>query len=177
MSSAASALALQPARALTLELDPGRFRFSLWRNVSITIWTAQATLEAGQRVLRVSRQLNRDFPEGRSQVLIVSAGTPAPDAETSELMTEIYSPHLSRVVCIATVLEGSGFWASGIRSRMTSMLIAAGSALAMRTHDSVEDVATWLPAEHAQRTGVSLNPGELRSMLLAVRELGTRDEA
>jgi hypothetical protein len=162
--------------AVTRDLEPGRFRFSLWRNVSVTIWTAQATFEAGERVLRVSRQLSREFPQGRSQVMIIAPGAPAPDQATSELLTEIYNPQLSRIVCIAAVLEGSGFWASGIRSRMTNMRIAGGSAMMMRTHDRVEEVSSWLPSEHEQRTGVKIDPEELTAMLVALRALGTRDE-
>ena len=164
-----------PARATTRDLDPGRFRFSVWRNVSITMWTDQATLEAGERVLRVSRELNEEFPEGRSQVMIVADGTMPPDTAASELLTEIYNPKLSRIVCIAAVLEGSGFWASAIRGRMTSMRIAGGGAMAIRTQDTVEEVASWLPEEHAKRTGVTLSAVELRAVLQAVRAQGTRD--
>jgi hypothetical protein len=35
---------------------------------------------------------------------------------------------------------------------------------------------TWLPKEHAQRTGVQLSAGELKAVLTEVRALGTRDE-
>jgi hypothetical protein len=161
--------------AATLDLDPGRFRFSVWQNISITIWTAQMTMDAGHRILRLSRQLSRKFPGGRSQVMIVAAGAPAPDDATTELLKEIYDPNVSRILCIASVLEGAGFWASGIRSRMTTMRIAAGNAMAMHTLDTVEQVADWLPEEHAKRTGVVLDPETFRSVLVATRALGTRD--
>jgi hypothetical protein len=176
MSGSSPGLPPQAAHAVTIGLDPGRFRFSVWRNVSITLWTAQATLEAAERVLRLSRQLNREFPEGRSQVMIVSAGTAAPEGRASELLTEIYDPNVSRIVCIAAVLEGSGFWASGIRSRMTNMRIAAGNAMVLRVHETIDDVATWLPGEHLQRTGVKLSADELKTVLTSARALGTRDE-
>ena len=164
---------LEP-RAVTLDLEPGQFRFSVWQNVSMTLWTAQATLEAGERVLRISRELNRQFPHGRSQVMIVTDGTPAPDAPASELLTEVYNPQLSRIVCIAAVLEGTGFWASGIRSRMTNMRIAGGNAMAIRTQSTIDEVVSWLPAEHAQRTGVTLIAAELHAVLTAVRAQSTR---
>lgn len=169
-------VASQGQLAVTRDLDPGRFRLSLWHNVSITLWTDQATMAAGQRVLRTSRQLSREFPHGRSQVMIIADGAPAPDQATSELLTEIYNPAVSRILCIAAVLEGTGFWASGIRSRMTNMRIAGGSSMVMRTNDTVEEVATWLPAEHESRTGVKIDPSEFKAMLVAVRALGTRDE-
>jgi hypothetical protein len=108
--------------------------------------------------------------------MIVSSGTPAPEGRASQLLTEIYDPSTSRIVCIAAVLEGAGFWASGIRSRMTSMRIAAGGAIALRVQEHVDEVVTWLPKEHAQRTGVQLSAGELKAALTEVRALGTRDE-
>jgi hypothetical protein len=176
MTAPASASS-QASRAITLDLDPGRFRFSVWRNVSVTIWTDKMTNEAGHRILKLSRDLSRQMPGGRSQVLIVADNAPVPDEDTTELVREIYDPRLSRIVCIAAVLEGKGFWASGIRSKMTNMRIAAGNAMAIRTNDSVEEVATWLPEEHAQRTGVKFSANELRAMLVDVRALGTRADS
>jgi hypothetical protein len=173
MADPASESSLAP-RAVTLDLEPGRFRFSVWRNISVTMWTGQATIEAGRRILKLSQQLTREFPGGRSQVLIVRAGTLPPDDATTELLKDVFDPRLSRIVCIAAVLEGEGFWASGIRSRMTKMRIAAGNAMAIRTQETVEEVATWLPEEHANRTGVKVSADELKAMLVASRALETR---
>lgn len=160
--------------ATTLAFERGRFRFALWQNVTVTLWTAQATLDAGQRILTVARGLARSFPQGRSQVMFIAAGAPAPDAATSELLSVIYDPEKSGIVCIAAVLEGAGFWASGIRSRMTSMRIAAGNKMVMRTFDMLDEVVAWLPDEHAKRTGVVLEPEALRAVLVAVRKQGTQ---
>ena len=132
-------------------------------------------LRAGQRILKLSRELREEFPQGRSQVMIVCDGTPAPDDATTELLREIYDPKRSGIVCIAAVLEGGGFWASGIRARMTNMRIAGGSAMSMRVQNTLEEVATWLPEEHAKRTGVQLDPELLSSVLNASRALGTHD--
>jgi hypothetical protein len=173
MSESAPSSSSEELQPITLDLDPGRFRFSRWRNISITVWSAQATLAAAERVLRLSRQLNLDFPEGRSQVMIVYSRTPAPEGAASELLTEIYDPRLSRIVCIAAVLEGSGFWASGIRSRMTSMRMAVGGAQTMRAHETIEEVVSWLPGEHKQRTGVRVSAAELKAVLTTARRLGT----
>ena len=175
MTAPGSGLSKEAARALTRDLDPGRFRLCVWKNVTLTIWSAQATLEAAERVLRASRQLKREFPHGRSQIMFICDGAPAPEQATSELLTEIYNPKLSGISCIAAVLEGSGFWASGIRSRMTSMRIAGGNAMALRTQETIDAVITWLPQEHAERTGVILAPTELKAVMVAVRALGTYD--
>jgi len=176
MTAPASSISKEAARALTRDLDPGRFRFSLWRNVSMTTWTAQATLEAGHRILRLSRQLNLELPQGRSLIMFVCAGAPVPEQAASELLTEVYNRKLSGIVCIATVLEGSGFWASAILSKITSMRIAGGNDMAVRTQETIDEVVKWLPREHEQRTGVKLDPDELKAVMISVRALGTSDE-
>lgn len=45
--------------------------------------------------------------------------------------------------------------------------------MVLRTQDTIEEVATWLPAEHEQRTRVKIDPEALTAMLLSVRALGT----
>ena len=161
------------ARVTTLDLDPGRFRLCVWQNISVTLWTDRATLDAGRRILKIGRELAQRFPQGRSQVMLIAARAPAPDAATSELLAEVYDPERSGIVCIAAVLEGEGFWASGIRSRMTNMRIAAGSKIAMQALSSIDEVATWLPDEHLERTGVTIGAEALRTALVEVRQLGT----
>lgn len=133
-------------------------------------------MDLGQRILQVGRSLTRSFPQGRSQVMFIAAGAPAPDPETSELLSVIYDPQRSGITCIAAVLEGAGFWASGIRSRITSMRISAGSKMVMRTFDALDEVATWLPEEHAKRTGILIEPDALRSVMRDVRALGTKPD-
>jgi hypothetical protein len=69
--------------------------------------------------------------------MFISDGASAPEQAATELLTEIYNPQSTGSVCIAAVLEGTGFWASGIRRRMTNMRIAGGNAMALRTQDTI----------------------------------------
>lgn len=131
--------------------------------------------QAAERLLLRGRELKRRFPEGRSQVMFVCDGAPAPERAVSERLNGIYDPSVSGIVCVAAVLEGSGFWASGIRSMITNMRMTAGAAGAVRTQETIEEVVRWLPEEHLKRSGVRLNATALAEALTIVRERGTID--
>jgi hypothetical protein len=39
----------------------------------------------------------------------------------------------------------------------------------VKVHSSVEETAVWMPIQHAQRSGVRLDPGEFLTALRSVR--------
>jgi hypothetical protein len=82
-------------------------------------------------------------------------------------MARLYE--LPGLMCTAIVLEGSGFWASGIRSMASNLHRSATSSGLLRVQTSIEEVATWFPEEHRRRTGVNVAPDDLIRVLTAVR--------
>jgi hypothetical protein len=167
---------LRPAvRATLLDVDPGRFRYSAWNNVSVGVWSDQATLEAAQRVIRVSKWMTQEYPQGHSNIIFVLAGAPAPTPDANEVFSRVYDEKFSHLSCLGIVLEGSGFWASRIRSSITSMRISVPGKVRVRVSDDVDELLEWFLPEHNQGTGVKLSLGELRRALLALREVATND--
>jgi hypothetical protein len=160
-------------RASLLDIDPGRFRYSAWRNITIGVWANQATGEAAQRIVRVSKFMTREHPEGHSSIVFVLDGAPAPTPEANEIFGTLYDPRVSGLACMSIVVEGGGFWASRIRSTITSLRMYSPAAMQMRVSDSVQDVLDWLPAEHTKRTGVAVTPAELKLILTGIRELAS----
>jgi len=158
-----------------LDIDPGRFRYSAWRNISIGIWASQATAEAAERVLRISKHLAKLHPGGHSNIVFVLDGAPAPTPEANEVFAKIHDSKVSDLACMAIVVEGGGFWASRIRSSITGVRLASPGAIQLRINDTIQDVLEWFPAEHFRRTGVAVTASELKAVLLATRELGTHD--
>jgi hypothetical protein len=167
------ARSLQPPRPITLDVEPGRFRFSIWRNVTVTIWTDQALRDSAERVLRISRRLGKHFPGGRSTVTFICAGAPVPEPAAHDVFTELYRSNPTGISCMGFVLEGEGFWASRMRSLVTSLRIAAGSTMALRMNDNLEELLTWLPREHEHRTGERISYAEFAAMLQTARAEGT----
>lgn len=154
----------------TLETTPlwaehGTVAYDLWQNISIGVWIGQATLSAVKSVFTMSERMAVDFPMGRSSVVFVLDQVAAPTAEARVELDKVYaSPGLA---CTAIVLEGSGFWASAIRS-MSANLARGGQAV-VRAHTSVDEVVQWMPEEHCARTGVAVPPDDLKRALLFAR--------
>jgi hypothetical protein len=165
--------ALEPASLL--DIDPGRFRYSGWRNVTIGVWAGQATQEAAERILRLSKLMASQHDGGHSSVVFVLDGAPAPTQEANEVFAKIYDDKISDLTCMAIIIEGGGFWASRIRSTITSLRMSTPGAMMIRVADNVDQVVDWLPAEHSQRTGVKITPSELKTVLTATRSLAAND--
>ncbi|MEY4580722.1 MAG: hypothetical protein RL701_5425 [Pseudomonadota bacterium] len=176
MSNSSSSLSGRPQRASLLDVDPGRFRYSAWRNVTIGVWTNQATAEAAQRILRISKFMAREHPSGHSSVVFVLDGAPAPTPEANVALGKLYDTKFSDLACMAIVVEGGGFWASRIRSTITGLLISSPEAVVqMRVSDSIQGVVDWLPFAHSKRTGIAITAAELKAALTATRELASED--
>ena len=160
---------------LLLDIEPGRFRYSVWRNITIGVWADQATGEAARRIIAISRSMAKNHSAGHSNVIFVLDGAPPPTPEANQIFAQIHDQKVSDLACMGIVVEGSGFWASAIRSAITGVRMSTSSGIRMGVSDSVNQLMEWLPAEHSKRTGVSVSASELRPVLLALRELAAND--
>jgi hypothetical protein len=175
MNKRATSFPRDSAGGITLlDADPGRFCYRMWSNVSVSVWADQATRADAHRVVAISDRIVREYPEGHSSVLFILDGAPAPTPEAAAIFKKLYDPANSRISCMGIVLEGAGFWASVMRSTFTRLRVAAGGSLNMRAYESIEELVNWFPNEHAQRTGVRLDPGQLMAALRAIRALETK---
>lgn len=164
-SKAPAEAALEPIVA-----EPGRFRCAIWRNISFLLWSDQATLNAVKKLGRVTKLLIERYPAGHSNISIVLNGVPPPTAEARAAFAHAFNDRLSLLRCMTTITEGDGFWASGMRSAITSMRMVSSQGLLMRLHDSIEAAAAWLPAPHEERTGVKIEGAELAEALRRFRQ-------
>jgi hypothetical protein len=148
--------------------EPG-FVIAEWKNVSIVVWGVQATLPLVARLRGAAEALIARHPEGIASVQIISNGAPLPDSATrAELdrMTDGFAKSLS---CVATVLEGSGFWASAMHSFITSIHWVARRPFKVRIGSTLSDAAAWIPTPHYERTRVRVGPTELLRALTSAR--------
>lgn len=162
----------EPPAEIVLEpvlAEPGRFRCAIWRNVSLLLWSDQATLHAVQKLRRVTQLLIERYPSGHSNVSFVLGGVLPPTAEARAAFAHAFNDRLSLLRCMTTITEGDGFWASGMRSAITSMRMVSSQGLIMRLHDNIEEAAAWLPAPHAEHTGVTIEEAELAEALRRFR--------
>jgi hypothetical protein len=133
------------------------------------LWSDQANLDAVKKLKPVTQRLIERYPSGHSNVSFVLNGVPPPTDEARAAFAHTFNDKLSLLRCMTTITEGDGFWASGMRSAITNMRIVSSQGMIMRLHDSLEAVAAWLPAPHAERTGVLLDEAELATALRRFR--------
>ena len=159
-----------PVPTSSLLTVPGVVAYDGFKNLSIGVWVGQATLAAVNGVLEMSKEMEREYPEGRSSVVFVLDQVAAPTPEAQERFARVYE--IPGLACLGVLLEGTGFWASGIRSMTNNLHRGAGSGTRMRVHTGIDELLLWLPDEHRARTGVQLRPEELRQALLSTRVEG-----
>jgi hypothetical protein len=169
----ASIFPLSAEQLSSLRVVRGHVSYSLYQNISIAVWIGQATLPAVQVIPEVTKHMIARFPGGHSSVGFVLDGLPAPPADAQALLTKTFEKR-SQLMVTAIVLEGSGFWASGLRGMLNNSHRDANSDAALKIVTHVDPLVGWFAEEHAARTGVEIAPMLLRDMLLLARQVGEK---
>lgn len=162
---------IAPLEALTSERD--RCAFFAYKNITIAVWMGQADLAAAKAAERAAGIMAARHRTGRSYVGFILDGLPGPTPEATEIFTKVMGQR-ETLACIAYVIEGSGFWASGLRSLVNNVYRESGAAGRLKVATSVEDLAVWLSPKHLEATGTAVPEPELREALLQARRLGDR---
>lgn len=171
MSNEPTSLLTLPTRTMRVEL--GHFALSAYRNISIAVWVGQATRPAVEALIETQKKLIALHPNGHSAVSFILDGLPAPTPDAQAIVTRVFEAR-SQIACLAIILEGSGFWASGLRSMLNNAHRQAGGPVALKVATSLEGIVTWFSEEHKKGTGVELLPMPLLSVLANARQEGER---
>lgn len=154
-----------------LRVEPRTYIYCAHRNVTLGVWVGQATLPSLQGVAEVSREMVRRHPEGHSSVLFILDKIAPPSAEVSDLISRAFNER-SGLACVSVIVEGTGFWGSGMRGMLTNARRnAAGSSL-LRLHNTVVEAVSWMLEPHLERTGVTLDAQQLLEAVRWIRERG-----
>jgi hypothetical protein len=136
-----------------LAYQPGHYVFALWHNITIIYWMQQANGLAVTRLQAVTAEVVQAYPEGFSNIHLVREGAGVPDADARHGFNVMMERYPNALACVAIVLMGAGFWASALQSVITGLLMVAPRSFLLRFAGRPLDVITWLPREHAKRTG------------------------
>ena len=153
------------AGALVLDEEPGAFVFGALKNIMVLVWLKQATADALVRLSHAVEKVRTEYPRGRSSVHVVVGGAAPPTIEAQEAFVRLAAD--AHLACLGVVFLGSGFWASGLRSNSTRLTMQSGGKFMFRHHETIEELAPWLPAEHEERTGVKVRADTLVSVIKA----------
>ncbi len=160
-----------PAEALeTLSVEAGRCLLFACRNILICAYIGQADLAVAQAHERNARTMARRHKDGRSFVGFILDGLPGPTPEALPVFSRLMA-RSAELACIAYVLEGSGFWASGLRGMIGNAYRDGGAAARLKIGTGANEISEWLSAQHAAQTGVAIEAGALLAALLKARSI------
>jgi hypothetical protein len=145
---------------VVLDFEPGAFLFGHWKNVTILVWAARADASTIARLGRALAGIASP-PGGRSAVSVLVEGLPLPSAETRAAIVDVINNRAQHLACLGVVVNGSGFASSALMSAHTDIRAKSTGSYEMGLLGSIEELATWLPPLHLQRTLVKIEPAEL----------------
>jgi hypothetical protein len=147
------------------------FIITEWKNVSIVVWGTQATIPLVKKLRETGESLIGRHPEGISAVHIIANGVPLPDSATRAELNRLTDAFAENLACIATVLEGSGFWASAMHSFVTGIQwVSSRRPFKSKIGSTLADAAGFLPTPHHERTHVRVGSTELLRVITTARE-------
>jgi hypothetical protein len=156
-----------------LRYTRGHVSVSAVQNVSIIVWVGHATVPAVLCVQEATKTMIMRFPSGHSSVSFVLDGVGVPTPEAQVLLQRSFAAR-SQINVTAIVLEGSGFWASGLRGMISNSHREAQAKSALKIMTSIDSLVGWFCEEHGVRTGVELAPMALRDVLQHARRIGEK---
>ncbi len=153
-----------------LAVAPGRCHFSVYRNVAIGVWLAQADRVAAETALGVAQEMAKRFSGLHSSVAFLVDGIPGPLPEALPALTKLWAKRPD-LACTGMIIEGGGFWASGLRSMINNTRREGGGEVPVKIGNSIADVVDWLCTNNGRLTGVIIEPSELAHALTYARKL------
>ena len=94
-----------------------------WKDVFIVVWATQATVEHVAEFAKLAAlMVSQNERVSTVQVLAPGSTVPTPDARAA--INGLIEQYADQLICCAAPLEGSGFWASTMRSFLTGLQLS-----------------------------------------------------
>jgi hypothetical protein len=151
--------------------EAGVCHFASFRNVTVGVWVGRATIESARGLFSVGGQMSRRFPLGHSSFSFIRDKVAPPAPEVEALIKRTFGLGAD-LACMAVVLEGSGFWASGLRSLLEKLHRTGRGSVRLQIGTSLDEILAAFVDEHGRRTGVRFELAKFRSTLQHLRDEG-----
>ncbi|MEM7154427.1 MAG: hypothetical protein AAF799_16390 [Myxococcota bacterium] len=138
-----------------------------FRNVVFVFGSTPMTSTDLLRLDTALQERLREYPDGVGVLRWVPPGGGGPEEEVRQQVIELFKSLGDRLLGFATVLEGSGFWASGARSVLLDISRRSEFTAPLEVLDDADAGVQWL----AERLGASESLADLR---MAVARVKTR---
>lgn len=140
-----------------------------WRNITLGVWAGEATVTLATQFANVADQAVAQSSSKLSSVHLIINDAPVPGAEARAVLDALAERHAARTACVATMIEGSGFRVSAMRSFLTGMLVLRRQPFKVKTCATIDEVANWMAERHTEDSGVAVTSDELRTVLSTLR--------
>lgn len=150
--------------------SPVYFRIGVLGNMVAVGWRGAMDDAAVAQLGQVAHDLKeRAGPVRHSYIHLMTERVQLPDANTRNAIAKVLPGLTEHVGVVVVVLDGSGFWVSALRGFLTGVRVLAPRNFDIRAESSLENVLSWLPAEHEKRTGVAFSREQLEQLVLEAK--------
>jgi predicted nucleic acid-binding Zn ribbon protein len=156
-----------------LARERGAYGFYRFRNVAINTWSMQPTGAAVEVLRQLTERSLSDCPDGIASIHWIESGAGLPTPEARQGLGEIAKRYSKHLHCVGVMLEGSGFWASALRSALSGIVLLSPRDYPLRFAADRAELVSFVSQELQRRTGEAPEPERLRRALEEVlRQLG-----
>lgn len=152
------------AMAVERIIEDGDFVLASWRNVLIRVGRGASSAERVATIHQHASRLLPAYPDGVAILMWLHAGSVIPSNETRRRSGEMLQDLGPKLQCLVAVVEGTGFWASSIRSVLTGLMLVSRMTFPLKTFDTIDKGTEWMSTQLRP----AVTPGEL---LTVAREL------
>jgi hypothetical protein len=140
-----------------------------WKNVTLVVWGAQATVPLIAELTKLSEKVFEQYRMASAVHLAVNhARPPASDARAA--LEELTARYQNQLACAAILIEGSGFWASAIRSVLTGLEGVRRAPFKTQTFGRIDELARWLSRTHSAKTAETLEAADVEAAIVWMLE-------
>jgi hypothetical protein len=148
---------------LRVVLDLPAVIMSTWQTVMFARWRGAPTIEAVRAVREAVRESATTLSRFAGFNFVDAIGATQFEEAVRNEISLIRRENAARQQAIATVIEGTGFWASTVRSVASGIAIMQREAFPSKNFPSLEDGCIWLAPI------VNIEVAELRKAAQAFR--------
>lgn len=135
-----------------------------WHGVMLSVWATQTTLELATELEKLLVTATESSPKV-SSVHVITTRFSLPPADVRAKLGALIKRYGDRLACSATMLAGTGFWASAIRGAVTGIQVLDLRRQRQRVFANLEELTDWVTPKHNEATGGNITSHELQHAL------------
>lgn len=144
-----------------------------FRNILVTIWKQETTLDGVSRIRETRNALADRFPSNVLLLTVVEEGAPMPPPAERDALADFLKGSARKVARSAVVNEGAGFRAAAIRSIVTGLTMLTKLPFSHETFATVDEAVRWLHGTSSDHSWSAENLiAELRRVRSAMAKTG-----